>query len=82
MGALTFKVVQGYCIDISKKMPVNNDELEKFKRNISLQLSEYIDRINSAGAYVEITVEQDGETFSSRLLGCKDPDLFAEIMDR
>ena len=80
MAELTFKVRRGYQIDPSLTKPINVALLSTTKANITRELASYIDRLNAVGAHILITVEQDGQTFNNKIMGCTTA-LFSEIMD-
>jgi hypothetical protein len=80
MSKLAFSEQHGYIIDPSKTKPVNEDELNKFKIKIEKELSQYIDKINACGGKVEITINQDGKSFTSRLVNIQE-DLYNQIID-
>jgi hypothetical protein len=81
MAELTFKMQRGFQIDPKLTTPVDEQLLLANKSKVSHKLSPYIDRLNSCGAYILVTVEQDGKSFNNRIMGCEE-ELFGEIIDK
>lgn len=80
MSNLVFIEHHGYIIDTSKTEAINLDKLARFKKEIENELSPYIDRINACNGKVDITINQDGNSFSYRLINLPN-DLYAQIID-
>ena len=81
MPNLIFKTRRGYQIDPSRTKPTNESLQLENQLNVTKALAPYIDRINACGAYVQVTVEQDGQRFRNDIVGCEE-NLFGEIMDK
>ena len=83
MSELRFELLSsyGHGMNPQKTLPLDNNALVAYKQKLTQQLAKYIDRINACGGYIAITVEQDGQTFTSQPLGFQDEALFRQIID-
>ena len=81
MNNLVFKTQSSFQINPSKTLPINEDLEQKNKNDLIKILAPCVDKINACSGYVLVTVEQDGKTFTNKLMGFRDIKLYETLMD-
>jgi hypothetical protein len=77
---LTFKTKRGYQTNLHHSKRINEPLRLANELKVTRELGAYIDRINSCGGYVLVTVGKDGKTFDNKLMGC-DEVSFTDVID-